>query len=157
MGTYRAWGGYSLLRQFEKEILEHIARDGKKFEIRCLLWHQGEGDRGNLETGCEERYYVNLKNVIAYIRGLAGNINLPVITGTISHRSEQYDATIEKAQKRLASEDPYFFLIDMSGATLMDSYHFDAKSSVYFGEMCYDMLIEAKIVKGNKLNPKRPW
>lgn len=153
----RIGGGNSLLKQFEREILAHIESNGDDFEIKALLWHQGEGDRGDIGKGCDERYYVNLRNMIAYIRGMVGNVNLPVITGTISHHSKQYDKTIEGAQKRLAAEDPYFYLIDMSGATLMDNFHFDAESSIYFGEMCFDKLIEAGVIQSNKINPRRPW
>ena len=96
--------------------------------------------------------------MIAYVRGVVGNARLPIITGTISHHSKQYDATIEAAQKRIADEDPYFFLIiDMSGATLQDNFHFDGTCSEYFGKMAYDALIDAGVIQAKKLYPRRPW
>lgn len=122
-----------------------------------MLWHQGEGDRGSLGTGSADRYYMNLRNMISYIRGIIGNERLPIITGTVSHNSSQYDATIEAAQQRLAQEDPYFCLIDMSGAPLLDIYHFNAASSIYLGEMAYNALIDYGVLNATKLSPVRPW
>ena len=80
---------------------------------------------------------------MARVRKLCKNKRLPFITGTISHSSTQYNAVIENAQKRLAEEDPYFYLVYMSKGTLLDPYHFDAKSTVYFGNCVYDLLIES--------------
>ena len=150
-------GGISLLKEFENSIRAHVDAYGDTFDIRAMLWHQGEGDRGDIGKGTEKRYYNNLRNMIAYVRGVVGNARLPIIAGTISHHSKQYDATIEEAQKRIAEEDPYFFLIDMSDATLQDNFHFDAVSSEYFGKMAYDKLIDAGVLDAEKLNPKRPW
>lgn len=147
-------GGISLLQKFEESIRFHVKTNGEDFDIRAMLWHQGEGDIGK---GTKLRYYDNLRNMIAYIRGVVGNARLPVITGTISHHSKEYDATIEEAQKRIAEEDPYFYLIDMSGATLQDNFHFDAKCSEYFGKMAFDKLIDAGVIEAKKLNPQRPW
>jgi hypothetical protein len=142
----------SLLWSFESLIRACVASQGSNFDIRAMLWHQGEADRN-----IADKYYDNLKYLIAYCRGIVGNKRLPFITGTISHNSAQYNATIEAAQQQLASEDPYYYLIDMSGATLLDSYHFDATCSEYFGKMCYDKLIDAGVISGTKLNPTRPW
>ena len=147
----------SLLLKFETEIRNHIASDGSQFDVRAMLWYQGEGDRGSLGTGSADRYYNNLRNMVSYIRGIVGNERLPIITGTISENSAQYDATIHSAQERLASEDPYFVLIDMSGAPLKDSYHFNAAASVYLGQMVYNALIDLGVISGTKLIPTRPW
>jgi len=142
----------SLLWSFESLIRACIESQGTNFDIRAMLWHQGEGDRAQAAN-----YYKNLKYLIAYCRGIVGNKRLPFITGTISHNSQQYNATIEAAQYQLASEDPYFYLIDMNGAGLLDPYHFNAASSEYFGKMCYDKLIDAGVITATKLNPTRPW
>lgn len=150
-------GGKSLLVNFENAIRYQVECNRDSFDIRAMLWHQGEGDRGDIGKGTEERYYDNLRNMIAYVRGVVGNPRLPIITGTISHHSKQYDSTIEEAQKRIAEEDPYFFLIDMSGATLQDKFHFDAISSEYFGKMAFDALVDAGVINAKKQNPHRPW
>lgn len=150
-------GHTSLLQSFEEEIRNIIESNGSTFDIRAILWHQGEGDRSSLGTGSADRYYVNLRNLIAYIRGIVGNERLPFITGTVSHNSDQYDKIIESAQKKIESEDPYYFLIDMSGAPLVDKYHFDANSAEYFGQKAYDALIDAGVFDAEKINPSKPW
>lgn len=141
----------SLLKNFESSIRNHASSN---FDIRAMLWHQGEGDMYN---GAADRYYTNLRNMIAYIRGVVGNARLPIITGTISHNSIEYSSIVERAQYRIASEDPYFHLIDMSGASLVDPYHFDAQSAIYFGEMVFNALIDYGVINATKLTPVRPW
>lgn len=147
-----AKGHTSLLRKFEDSIRKHIESNGSDFDIRAFIWHQGEGDRD-----VPDNYYENLKYMIAYVRGVVGNKNLPFITGTISHNSQQFNKIIEDAQTRLSAEDANFHLIDMSGATLLDPYHFDATSQEYFGKKVYDCLIDIGVVSGEKLNPVKPW
>ena len=153
-------GQTSLLRNLENEIRNHLASDGNKFDIRAILWHQGEGDGGESVTNRDEvasRYYDNLKNMIAYIRGIVGNETLPFITGTISKNSISYNQKIQDAQEKLAKEDPNFYLIDMSGATLRDTWHFDSESAIYFGEMAFNCLIDAGVVNAEHLSPIKPW
>ena len=140
---------YSLLFAFEKQIEACVKQHGKEFEIGAVLWHQGEGDSNKEEVAA--RYYQNLKKVIKRIRKVVGNAKLPFITGTVSHASTQYNKVIEEAQRRLAAEDPYFYLVDMSKGTLLDPYHFDAKSTLYFGKSAYNCLIDAGVVDAAKV------
>lgn len=147
-------GQTSLLRIFEDLVKNRMRMDGDKFDIRAFLWHQGEGD---CAEGPAARYYSNLKNLIAYVRGMVGNACLPFITGTVSHKSEQFSQEVEDAQKRLADEDPNFYLIDMSGAPLLDQYHFDAQSTIYFGKMAFNALVDAGVLTASKLEATRPW
>ena len=119
-----------------------------------MIWHQGEGD---YMDGVNVRYYDNLKNMIAYCRGIVGNSRLPFICGTVTPNSGQYSKIVEDAFKRLNEEDPYFYLVDMSGAPLLDAYHFNAISSEYFGKCVYDYLIDAGVISATKLNPTKPW
>lgn len=141
----------SLLLTFEKYIRESITSQGENFEIRAVLWHQGEGD--TVTEVVANRYYENLKKVIAYIRGVVGNPVLPFITGSFSkeRNTPEYD-TIREAQKRIEQEDPYFYLVDMYDSTLRDAYHFDAKSSEYFGKCCYNYLIDAGVISSEKID-----
>lgn len=120
----------SLLLHFERQIRNHINLYGTLFDIRAFLWHQGEGDS---QTGPAARYYDNLKNMIAYVRGVVGNSQLPFICGTVPHASGQYNATVEAAFHQLDSEDDNFYLVDLSGAPLQDAYHFNSTASIYFG------------------------
>lgn len=139
-----------LLKGLEQYIRKHY--DPETMDIRAILWHQGEAD---MNAG--ERYYHNLKKVVAYLRGVIGNSRIPFILGTVSQKSGEYNRDVENAMIKLSNEDPYMHLIDMSGATLFDGIHFDATSSVYLGESMYDILIDLGIIGGNKINPSRPW
>ena len=145
---------YSLLWSFEDLIRKCVKAKGENFDIRAMIWHQGEGD---YMDGVNVRYYDNLKNMIAYCRGIVGNSRLPFICGTVTPNSGQYSKIVEDAFKRLNEEDPYFYLVDMSGAPLLDAYHFNAISSEYFGKCVYDYLIDAGVISATKLNPTKPW
>lgn len=61
--TSASHGGRSLLKAFERQIDDCLPNLPKKYDIKCLIWHQGESDQkaGN-------RYYDNLKAVIQHIR-----------------------------------------------------------------------------------------
>lgn len=143
----------SVLRTLEDFIRNAIELNPNAFNIRALLWHQGESEYNDAYE-----YYYNVKNVWEYIRGVVGNETLPIIFGTISHKSTQYSDIIENAMYQLEREDGNVHLIDMSGAPLLeDSLHFNNLSQQYLGDMMYDKLIDLKIINGNKKNPIKPW
>lgn len=149
-------GGKSMLKalceNIDLSIDKTLSRKGK-FEIKALLWHQGESDHH-----CEVSYYENLKAVIAYIRqylvdktGKKKYAKLPFIIGGISHKSQDYSPVIEAAQRRLVQEDKNIHLVEVPDATLQgDHLHFDAKGAEMLGKKMYDKLVELKIVKAMK-------
>lgn len=150
----------SLLYKLEEKIRTLGALNPNTYDVRALIWHQGENDSTFSNSGnvaIPNRYYENFKCVIAYIRGVVGNERLPVIYGTISHESIAYDPIIEAAQWRIAQEDPNVYCIDMSGAELKDDYHFNPASAVYFGQKAFDALIDFGVIEGTKIDPSRPW
>ncbi len=126
-----------LLKNFEQSINSAIQKSSGEFEIKALLWHQGEGDFQQPASG---EYYDNFRNLIVFVRGVVGNPELPVIFGTIPHKSAQYSAVVEEAQKKIAGEDANIYMVDMSEATLLDPYHFDAESAEYLGTKMYGIL-----------------
>lgn len=108
------------------------------FEIRAFLWHQGESDSDNATSIAN--YYQNFKNVITYVRGFTGNPRLPIVFGTVSTLSAQYNATIKAAQLQIAAEDPFAYVVDMGAAALLDAYHFNATSSESLGTSMYNII-----------------
>ena len=105
-----------------------------------------------------DRYQNNLRNVVAYIRGIVGKPNLPFICGSISeNNTERWRADINQAIWNLAAEDANFYCVDMSGAALKDAWHFNSASSEYFGQKAYDILVDIGVVSGTKYNPTCPW
>jgi len=121
---------------FEQQIRTARSIDAN-FEIKAFLWHQGEGD--STITTAENDYYKNLSEVIAYVRGVVGNPILPVIFGTISH-NRTYSTIVEAAFHKIDDEDPFVHLVDMSAATLLDAFHFDATWSEYLGNEMYKII-----------------
>lgn len=141
-------GGTSLLKAFSDNIGacidNHLSKQKGGYDIKALLWHQGESD---IRKGAN--YYDNLKGVIGYIRQYlvdkTGNqkyAKLPVIIGGIVRSGRGYSAKIAQAQQRIAHEDPNVYLIDVQGATLRsDQLHFDAVGAEFLGRRVYNQLV----------------
>lgn len=146
----------SLLRSFEDIIRACMMSRGQDFTIKAMLWHQGESDRAAYSPVAAEHYYDNLKRLIAYCRGIVGDMSLPFVCGTVPHISGQYDETVDHAIRKLASEDSHMYLIDLADAQLLDHYHMNAAWSEYFGKMAHDALIDAGVIHVNKINPMKP-
>ena len=171
LGSTRCWTPFyeqlnninnSLLLEFDKKIKKCLETNQNTFDIRAFVWQQGEGDfvaQNGLPRmwKADAEYYHNFKCLVAYVRGVTGNTRLPVVCGTVSHRSGQYDPVIEAATLKVAEEDPYMICIDMSGAKLLDAYHFNAEAAVYFGYKAFDALIDLGVITAEKINPTRPW
>lgn len=123
------------------------------YDVKAIMWHQGESDRSYASA-----YYNNFKTLIAYMRQAIydktrdeADLQLPFIFGTICRKSTQYNATIEAAQRQVASEDANCYLIDMSNATLRsDNLHFDAQATEYLGIKMYNQLVDLGLVSGEK-------
>lgn len=144
-------GGKSLLKalceNIDLAIDKSLSKKGN-YEFKAMLWHQGESDRH-----ASRRYYDNLKTVIAYVRqhlvektGDKKYAQLPIILGGISHKSRGWSQGVEDAQKRLQSEDPNIYLIEVPDATLQkDNMHFDAEGGELLGKKIYNKLVDLKL------------
>lgn len=133
-------GGLSLLKAFTENIGACIDNKLKKlpegYDIKLMLWHQGESDRQ--QAG---HYYDNLKAVVSYVRhylvaktGREQYAHLPFICGTFSAKSRQGSREVVEALYRLQREDPDFYVVDVSDATLQaDEIHFDAAGAELLG------------------------
>lgn len=122
------------------------------FEIRCMLWHQGEDDATN--TKAASLYYQSIRDVVDYVRGFTDNPTLPFICGSIplngdTHRL-YYDGweKVNDALFKLADEDSNFYCVNLENATMMDEgyfYHFDAQSNINFADSIFN-IIKTKIL-----------
>lgn len=65
----------SLLKAFERQIDDCLPNLPKNYDIKCLIWHQGESDQP-----AADRYHDNLKKVINHLRQhlveVTGNVQL---------------------------------------------------------------------------------
>ncbi|WP_269083197.1 sialate O-acetylesterase [Agrilactobacillus composti] len=141
----------SLLAKFDQLVQQCLAQEGDQIEVQAMLWHQGEADRDRYSKAAADHYAANLKQVFAHCRQLVAKPQLPIFCGTVSHNSEQFDPQVDLAIRQLAAADNNVHLVDMQAGTLLDPYHFDARSSVYFGQQVYNYFIDAGIVTGEKL------
>lgn len=141
--------GRSLLKSFTEEISlcidSSLSKLNDGYDIKAMLWHQGESD-----FAAGENYYKNLKNVVAYVRhflaektGEERYLRLPFICGTVARSNKYFNKDVENAMFLLESEDPNFYVIDMADGELQaDRLHFTAKSAEYLGNKMYEKLVE---------------
>ena len=148
-------GGKSLLKAFTENIglcIDRQLADRKEgYDVKAFLWHQGESDKN-----AADRYYDNLKAVVAYVRNYlvekTGNkryAQLPFVCGTYSLKSRDRREQVVKALERLAAEDANFYVIDMSDGTIQrDRLHFDAKGAELMGQRVFNKLQEIGALTG---------
>lgn len=148
--TSASHGGKSLLKAFCQQIDDCLPHLPRHFDIKCLLWHQGESDQK-----AAEHYYDNLKAVIAHVRqhlyaktGKKKYLRLPVVCGTFAKSSRQRSQQVVDALHRLSQEDKNFYVVEAEDLTLLsDRLHFDARGASLLGERYYQKMREKKIVK----------
>lgn len=148
-------GGKSLLKAFCRQIddcLDSLAKSGrsaKDIDIKCLIWHQGESDQH-----AADRYYDNLKAVIAYIRqhlvaktGQRRYATLPVVCGTFSRDSRQGSLQVADALRRMARDDQHFFVVEATELPLLrDRLHFNAEGAQKLGQRVVDELLRQGVI-----------
>ena len=140
-------GGLSLLKAFTENIGacidNYLSKLPEGYDIKAMLWHQGESDRSQADN-----YYDNLKAVVVHVRtylvnktGLQKYAHLPFICGTFSKQSKQGSVKVVEAMLRLQREDSDFYVVDVSDATLQeDQIHFDAEGAELLGKRMFDTL-----------------
>lgn len=146
-------GGLSLLKALESNIdksIDALKAQGLEPDIKCMLWHQGESDRGKAQN-----YYTNLKAMIAHIRqhlvektGDKKYASLPFLCGAVPANSKQFKQQVEDAKLQLAQEDKNFHYIPLEDATFIgDQLHFDRPTAERLGRSMYDKMLELKLLK----------
>ncbi len=141
-------GGESMLKAFTEQIDAcidgHLSTLPEGYDIKALLWHQGETDQKQAA-----HYYKNLKAVVAYIRshlvektGQQKYARLPIICGTFNKESLQMSEGVVNALRQLEKDDPNFYVVDASTCTLAkDQIHFDAEGVQQLGRGYFGKLI----------------
>lgn len=142
--------GKSLLLQLEANIDACIDKvlslEKEGYEIKCVMWHQGESDRKKASN-----YYDNLKSLVSHLRqhivektGDRKYEELPFIAGSVNKESRQYNNIVEESKLRLAKEDPYFHVVNLDGCELRsdDVLHFNANGCVEAGNRMFEALVE---------------
>ncbi|MBQ2180229.1 MAG: hypothetical protein II450_07495, partial [Prevotella sp.] len=142
-------GGLSLLKAFTENIGACIDNQLSKlpegYDIKFMLWHQGESDRSQADS-----YHDNLKAVVDYVRTYLVNktgqqkyARLPFICGTFSKASKQGSPKVAAALYQLQQEDANFHVVDVSDATLgRDQIHFDAAGAELLGKRMFEKITQ---------------
>lgn len=129
----------ALTKDWEKRINDILSgAQGANFDIRCVVWHQGESDQGD-----PENYYDNLKNLIWYVRGVLNNPRLTWILGGINTASTSYSSIVQDAKIRLANEDKYIHYVEvLNGAQYLisDSLHWNAVGGKDFADKVFPLI-----------------
>jgi lysophospholipase L1-like esterase len=136
-----------LLKAFEQQIDDCLPNLPKGYDIKVLIWHQGESDQQ-----ADERYYENLKAVIQHVRqhlvtvtGKKKYARLPVICGTYAKGSRMRSQRVVDALYRLAQEDKHFYVIDASDLPLLrDRLHFNAQGAQELGQRVFERMKELR-------------
>ena len=147
--------GLSMLKAFCDNIDKSLDAIGGDYDIKCMLWHQGESDRSG--TG-PDGYHDNLKAVVAYVRNYlvtkTGNqkyATLPFICGTVPTNSKQYNQKVYDALFTLQQEDANFHVIETSPGTFIgDDLHFDANCAERLGIGMYNKMVDLGLISGEK-------
>ncbi len=145
--------GTSMLKAFCDNIgasLDAIAEAGNTYDVKAMIWHQGESDRSG--TG-PDGYHDNLKAVVKHVRdylvtktGDDKYATLDFICGTVPTNSSQYNKKVYDALFTLASEDSHFHVIETSPGTFIgDQLHFDANCAERLGIGMYNKMMQQVI------------
>ena len=151
-------GGTSMLKAFCDNIgksLDALTTAGKTYDIKAMIWHQGESDRSG--TG-PDNYHDNLKAVVQYVRdylvaktGDSKYANLDFICGTVPKESKQYNKKVYDALFTLAQEDTHFHVIETAPGTFIgDQLHFDTNCAERLGIGMYNKMVDLGLVSGEK-------
>ena len=151
-------GGTSMLKAFCNNIgasLDALVANGKSYDIKAMIWHQGESDRSG--TG-PDGYHDNLKAVVKYVRdylvaktGDNKYATLDFICGTVPTNSKQYNKKVYDALFTLANEDEHFHVIETSPGTFIgDQLHFDTNCAERLGINMYNKMVDLGLVSGEK-------
>ena len=148
--TSASHGGKSLLKAFFQQIDDCLPNLPKGYDIKCLIWHQGESDQK-----ADSLYYDNLKRVVTAVRhhlyaatGKKKYLHLPVICGTYAKGSRMRSQRVVDALYRLAADDNNFYVVEAADLTLLrDRLHFDAQGAQILGERVFSLMKEKSIIK----------
>lgn len=143
--TSASHGGKSLLKAFCRQIDDCLQNLPKGYDIKCLIWHQGESDQK-----ADSLYYYNLKSVVTAVRhhlytvtGKKKYLHLPVICGTYAKGSRMRSQRVVDALYRLAADDNNFYVVEAADLTLLqDRLHFDARGAQILGERVFETMKE---------------
>ncbi|MCR9197376.1 MAG: sialate O-acetylesterase [Planctomycetaceae bacterium] len=108
---------------------EQLEQQGHSFQVRGLLWHQGESDAKQTR----QTYRTQLTTFVARIREDVGIADLPIVTGEVFDNGKR--DSVRTATQEVAAADSTVGFVSAKDTTTWDSgTHFDARSQLLLGE-----------------------
>lgn len=152
----KTYDGQSMMEAWIENIdaaINEIKSKGDTPVVKAIIWHQGESDRKTTD------YEENLTAMVTYLRAhLSEKLGvdcsaLPFFCGSIPRKSQQFSVAVDRALQSIeADKDNNMHVIDLYDLTLRDSVHFDAASSILFGQRLYNRMIDKGVIAGNKVD-----
>lgn len=132
--------GYTALKSYMTGMQSALSANGVESYFKAFVWWQGEEDSEN--TGQYENYFYNIKRLIAHVRSIAKNENLPfIIVKTTTPSAAEGISDVQSAQELAASSINNVFIYDPSGLSLYsDNVHYHLDSMVVAGNEIADIV-----------------
>ena len=106
-----------------------LTKQGHRFQIRGLLWHQGEADKNLPSAKYEQRFH----ELISRIEKEVGVEDLPVVVGEVFNNGKR--DKVRAALQAIGKSGPSFGLVSSDGTTTSDEgTHFDSASQILLGQ-----------------------
>lgn len=150
------YDGQSMMKAWIENIdaaIDAIQDNGDTPVVKAIIWHQGESDRKTTD------YKANLTAMVTYVRDhlsakLGGDCSaLPFFCGSIPRKSQQFSVAVDRALQEIeADADNNMHVVDLYDLTMRDSVHFDAVSSILFGQRLYNRMIDERVIEGEKVD-----
>jgi len=120
---------YERFIEFVRTSQRTVETNGDTFEIRGLLWHQGESDAGEPAGN----YQTNLTEFIGRVRADLSLPQLPVLIGQVFDDGKRDNVLAD--QKVVVNLIPNTWLVESAGLETSDKgTHFNAKSQIELGQ-----------------------
>jgi len=140
---------YAKFIEFVKSSLKELKDRDDTYEIRGMIWHQGESDT-SLKT---EEYQTLLTDLIKKVRADLVVKDIPFVVGEVYDNRKR--DMVRAAQKATAKEVPRVYFISAQNLKTLDSgTHFDAASQIELGKRFSEPLL--KLPAGKKKLNKKP-
>lgn len=132
---------YTTLVSTVQTALAALTSAGHTYELRGMLWQQGENDTGATNA---KNYQTNLSSLISRVRtDLNGGVAFPFIIGSLSNSQYANITTVgsgpykvRHAQETVAAADPTVGIVITDGYTTRpgDPIHFDHAAQIALGQ-----------------------
>lgn len=131
-----------------KNLIKSAKLQNPNLRFKGIIIYECEGDM--TVTKYPYQYYNNLGGMIAYIRGLVGQPNIPVFIGAPATNLPDYNQLVVDDMRELAKNmnDIHLIEIGESEGWVDDgmNVHFNAAAATRIGGLYYQAMVDAKII-----------